>query len=111
VPLTGSAGVIDDGRVEDDHELGDGHDRKHGVGVDLRDKAVSGESWRTGFHGLHAWALAEVQSQLALDAWMRAARHLKADAFAVYRAALDREKQAAAVLAARAAMTAQGVIR
>jgi hypothetical protein len=47
----------------------------------------------------HAWALAEVQSQLALDAWMRAARHLKADAFAVYRAALDREEQAAAVLA------------
>ncbi len=56
----------------------------------------------------HAWALAEMQSQLALDAWMRAARHLKADAFAVYRAALDREEQAAAVLAARVAMSPSG---
>jgi hypothetical protein len=56
----------------------------------------------------HAWALAEVHSQLALDAWMRAARHLKADAFAVYRAALDREAQAAAVLAARVAMPPSG---
>jgi len=52
----------------------------------------------------HAWSLAEMQSQVALDAWMRTARHLKADAFAVYRAALDREEQAAAVLAARVAM-------
>ena len=56
----------------------------------------------------HAWAVAEVQSQLALDAWMRAARHLKADAFAVYRAALDRDEQAAAVLAARVAMPPSG---
>ena len=56
----------------------------------------------------HAWALAEMQSELALEAWMRAARHLKADAFAVYRAALDREEQAAAVLAARVAMAPSG---
>ena len=56
----------------------------------------------------HAWALAEVQSQHALDAWIRAARHLKADAFTVYRAALDREEQAAAVLAARVAIAPSG---
>jgi hypothetical protein len=55
-----------------------------------------------------AWALAEVQSQLALDAWKRAARHLKGDAFAVYRAALDREEQAAAVLAGRVATAPSG---
>ena len=56
----------------------------------------------------HAWALAELQSKLALEAPMRAARHLKADAFAVYRAALDREEQAAAVLAAHAATPPSG---
>jgi hypothetical protein len=49
-----------------------------------------------------AWALAEVQAQLALDSWKRAARHLKGDAFAAYRAALDREEQAATALAAAA---------
>ena len=55
-----------------------------------------------------AWALAEVESKLALHAWMRAARHLKADAFAAYRAALDREEQAAVVLAAHVAMPPSG---
>ena len=51
-----------------------------------------------------AWALAEVQSQLALNAWKHAARHLKGEAFAAYLAALDREEQAANALAARAAV-------
>jgi hypothetical protein len=55
-----------------------------------------------------AWALAEVESKLALHAWMRAARNLKADAFAAYRAALDREEQAAVVLAAHVAMPPSG---
>ena len=50
-----------------------------------------------------ARALAEVQSQLALNAWRNAARQLKAEAFAAYNAALEREEQAANALAARAA--------
>jgi hypothetical protein len=50
-----------------------------------------------------AWAFAAVEAELALDAWSRAARELKATAFAAYRAALDREEQAAAHLAARIA--------
>jgi hypothetical protein len=50
-----------------------------------------------------AWALAEVQSQLALNAWRNTARHLKGEAFAAYSAALEREEQAANALAARAA--------
>jgi hypothetical protein len=50
-----------------------------------------------------AWAFAAVEAELALDAWKRAARDLKATAFTTYRAALDREEQAAARLAARVA--------
>ena len=45
-----------------------------------------------------------MQSQLALNAWKHAARHLKGEAFAAYLAALDREEQAANALAARAAV-------
>ena len=48
-----------------------------------------------------AWAFAAMEAELALAAWMRAARELKATAFATYRAALDREEHAAAQLAAR----------
>jgi hypothetical protein len=48
-----------------------------------------------------AWAFAAVEAELALDAWKRAARELKATAFATYRSALDREEHAAALLAAR----------
>ena len=48
-----------------------------------------------------AWAFAAVEAELALAAWMRAARELKATAFATYRSALDREEDAAARLAAR----------
>jgi hypothetical protein len=46
-----------------------------------------------------AWAFAAVEVQLAGDAWKAAARELKASAFASYRAALDREELAAALLA------------
>jgi len=42
-----------------------------------------------------------VEAELALEAWKRAARELKATAFATYRSALDREEHAAALLAAR----------
>jgi hypothetical protein len=50
-----------------------------------------------------AWAFAAMEAELALAAWKRAARELKATAFATYRSALDREEQAAARLAARVA--------
>jgi hypothetical protein len=48
-----------------------------------------------------AWAFAAVEAELALDAWLRATQHLKERTFATYRAALDREEEAAAHLAAR----------
>ena len=47
-----------------------------------------------------AWALAAVESELALNSWTKAAHDLKADAFASYQFLLDREEQAAAALAA-----------
>jgi len=48
-----------------------------------------------------AWAFAAMEAELALAAWKRAARELKATAYATYRSALDREEDAAARLAAR----------
>ena len=50
-----------------------------------------------------AWAFAAMEAELALTAWKRAARELKATAYVTYRAALDREEQAAGLLAARIA--------
>jgi hypothetical protein len=50
-----------------------------------------------------AWAFAAMEAELALAEWKRAARELKAAAFAAYRSALDREEQAAARLATRIA--------
>jgi len=50
-----------------------------------------------------AWAFAAVEAELALDAWLKAAHSLKEATFAAYHAALDREEQAAAELAARLA--------
>jgi hypothetical protein len=50
-----------------------------------------------------AWAFAAVEAELALDAWKKATHGLKETAFATYRAALDREEQAAAHLATRIA--------
>jgi hypothetical protein len=50
-----------------------------------------------------AWAFAAVEAELALDAWSKAAHSLKEATFAAYHAALDREEQAAAELAARLA--------
>ena len=48
-----------------------------------------------------AWAFAAMEAELALAVWNKAKHDLKAAAFAAYQAALDREEQAAAVLAAR----------
>ncbi|HEX8855649.1 MAG TPA: hypothetical protein VF752_08605 [Thermoleophilaceae bacterium] len=48
-----------------------------------------------------AWVFAEVDSKLALRSWWDAPSGSKSVAFATYLAALDREEQAAAVLAAR----------
>jgi hypothetical protein len=50
-----------------------------------------------------AWAFAAIEAELALDAWLKAAHSLKEATFAAYHAALDREEQAAAELAARLA--------
>jgi hypothetical protein len=47
-----------------------------------------------------AWAFAADDAKLALDAWAASPSDHRADAHAVYRAALDREERAAAVLAA-----------
>lgn len=47
---------------------------------------------------LDAWEYAEASAGLALKHWMTAPAEERADAFAVYHAALDREEQAAAVL-------------
>jgi hypothetical protein len=46
-----------------------------------------------------AWLFAETDASLALGTWRAAGRPAKADTFAAYRAALDREEQAARALA------------
>jgi len=48
-----------------------------------------------------AWLFAEAESSLTLNAWGTAAIDDRARAHAAYRAAADREEQAARVLAAR----------
>ena len=50
-----------------------------------------------------AWLFAEADATLALAAWRFAASDDKAAAFAAYRAALDREAQAATTLELRLA--------
>jgi hypothetical protein len=50
-----------------------------------------------------AWMFAETEATLALAAWRSASRAEKADAYASYRAALDREAQAARTLELRLA--------
>jgi hypothetical protein len=47
-----------------------------------------------------AWVFAADDAKLALDAWSTSPSDHRAEAHAVYRAALDREQRAAAVLAA-----------
>jgi hypothetical protein len=54
-----------------------------------------------------AWAFAAMEAELALAVWNKAKHDLKAAAFATYRAALDREEEAAANLAARIAVEAR----
>jgi hypothetical protein len=54
-----------------------------------------------------AWAFAAMEAELALEVWNKTKHDLKAAAFATYRAALDREEQAAAILAARIAADAR----
>jgi hypothetical protein len=46
-----------------------------------------------------AWVSAEADVMTAAEDWRSAARHERADAWAVYRAALDREQAAADALA------------
>ena len=48
-----------------------------------------------------AWLFAEAEASLALHAWRTAARAAKAETCAAYRAALDREEQAARVFSER----------
>jgi hypothetical protein len=52
-----------------------------------------------------AWAFAEVDSELALRRWWESADGERADAFAAYTAAVDREAQAARALEARLSLT------
>ena len=49
-----------------------------------------------------AWSFAADEARRALDAWRTSHPSDRRDAYVVYRAALDREAQAAAVLAAGA---------
>jgi hypothetical protein len=53
-----------------------------------------------------AWLFAEADAGLAFGAWCDAPRAEKADAYAVYAAALDREAQACRLLEARLALAA-----
>ena len=46
-----------------------------------------------------AWVFAARDAELALDAWASGTNHERATAYAVYRAALDREERAAEILA------------
>jgi hypothetical protein len=55
---------------------------------------------------LDAWRFAAEDAKLAMAAWRSAPRASKADAFHVYRAALDREATAAEALAQVAALRA-----
>ena len=48
-----------------------------------------------------AWLFAETDATLALSAWWSAPSSEEADAYATYRAALDREAHAAGLLALR----------
>jgi hypothetical protein len=48
-----------------------------------------------------AWTFAEMDAEFALKRWWAAVGNEKLSAFSAYRAAFDREEQAAAVLAAR----------
>jgi hypothetical protein len=48
-----------------------------------------------------AWMFAEADATLAIAAWRAAPREEKGDAYAAYVAALDRETQAADILALR----------
>jgi hypothetical protein len=50
-----------------------------------------------------AWLFAETEAALALAAWRSAGTAEKGDAYAAYRAALDREAQAAQLLELRLA--------
>jgi hypothetical protein len=50
-----------------------------------------------------AWMFAETEASLALSAWRSARREEKADAYATYLAALDREAHAAKTLQLRLA--------
>jgi hypothetical protein len=55
-----------------------------------------------------AWKFAEAQAGVALRTWFSAPRDEKADAYAAYRAAVDREDAAATMLESRLALAADG---
>jgi hypothetical protein len=55
-----------------------------------------------------AWLLAAADSSLMLQAWSVAAAEDRVDAYAGYRAALDREEHAALVLARRLSTWVEG---
>jgi hypothetical protein len=62
--------------------------------------------WRLDFKPIDLWELwlfAETEAELMLHTWQTARPAEKASAHAGYRAALEREEQAARVLAARVA--------
>jgi hypothetical protein len=56
------------------------------------DEARTTELWE-------AWRLAEIEAELALDAWYQASKRGKARAYAAYSAALELEALAAEMLA------------
>jgi hypothetical protein len=63
-------------------------------------EAVAGARTRTS-EFWDSWAFAAAEVGVAFEMWRLAARGEKADACAAYHAALDREQQAAEVLALR----------
>jgi hypothetical protein len=58
-----------------------------------------------------AWTFAAVESALALETWRTARDAEKADTYGAYVASLDREEQAATVLAERLGRTAATPLR
>jgi hypothetical protein len=56
-----------------------------------------------------AWLSAALDARLAWDAWLASATRDRGDAYARYRASLDREEHAAAVLATAVRSTGRGV--
>jgi PHP family Zn ribbon phosphoesterase len=72
----------------------------------LTGREAAAAAWPLGVKAIDLWELwlfAETEASLMLHAWQMAPFAEKASAHAGYRAALEREEQAARVLAARVA--------